>query len=162
MHHREQEPEMNELLEMEAVKALKYRYFRALDCTLWDELESCFSETAVCSYSGGKYAFEGRQKIMGFLSSALTNQVISMHHGHHPEIEITGPHTATGVWYLEDKVINLDNNTTLMGTGIYEDTYAKEDGHWVFTYTGYERIFEEVFKRDEIPSLALTANRFAP
>jgi hypothetical protein len=152
---------LQELLEIEAIKKLKYKYFRALDCKLWDELTECFAADAVCSYDGGKYAFEGREKIMEFLSKALTARVISMHHGHHPEIELLGDDTASGVWYLEDKVISLDNNTTLMGTGIYRDEYVKEAGGWRFKYTGYDRIFEEIFDRKDLPTIQLTSNRFA-
>ncbi|MBI0293347.1 nuclear transport factor 2 family protein [Streptomyces sp. PRKS01-29] len=32
----------------------------------------------------------------------LTGAAPSVHHGHMPEIEITGPDTASGIWAMED------------------------------------------------------------
>jgi hypothetical protein len=41
--------------------------------------------------------------------------MITLHQGHHPEIELTSPTTATGTRYLEDQVIDAKRNTTLRG-----------------------------------------------
>jgi len=154
---------MDDLREIEAIKRLKYRYFRCLDSKCWSELADCFAEDAVASYDGGKYAFEGREKIMGFLEGALGRPTaLTMHHGHHPEIELTSPTTATGIWYLEDQVIDAERNTMLRGTAFYRDEYVKQDGTWRLQSTGYERVFEEVQDRSETPSLRITKNRFVP
>ena len=48
------------MLELEAIKRLKYRYIRCLDQKLWDELEECFIPDAVASYGGGAWSFDGR------------------------------------------------------------------------------------------------------
>jgi hypothetical protein len=145
------------LVEIEAIKQLKYRYFRCLDSKRWAELAECFTADATSSYDGGKYAFQGRDQIIGFLERALgTPSMITMHHGHHPEIELTSPITATGVWYLEDLVIDARRNTTLRGAAFYHDAYRKQGGAWKLQSTGYTRTFEEVQDRSETPSLKLT------
>ncbi len=152
---------MLDLQEIEAIKQLKYRYFRFLDCKRWDELADCFAEDAVCSYDGGRYSAKGRVAVMEFLRGALGHpRIISLHQAHHPEIDITGPSTATGIWYLEDYVINLWEespqmapNSSLRGAGFYEDEYIKLEGVWKFQSTGYERTFEERQDRGENPSL---------
>jgi len=41
---------MVDLQELEAIKRLKYKYFRCIDEKLWDEMRSCFIEDATCSY----------------------------------------------------------------------------------------------------------------
>ena len=60
-----------ELREIEAIKRLKYRYWRHLDMKQWDELATCFITDASVSYGGGKYAFHGVDSIMNFLRTSL-------------------------------------------------------------------------------------------
>src|SRR5215831_2048326 len=59
------------LEDIEALKQLKYRYWRHLDLKQWDELARCFADDATVCYSSGKYEFAGVTAIMGFLSTAL-------------------------------------------------------------------------------------------
>jgi SnoaL-like domain len=149
------------LIEIEAIKQLKYKYFRCLDSKRWAELAECFAPDATSSYDGGKYSFQGRDQILGFLERALGRPtMITLHQGHHPEIEITGPTTATGIWYLEDQVIDAKRNTTLRGAAFYHDTYTKIGEAWKLQSTGYTRTFEEVQDRAETPSLKLTKTLF--
>ncbi|HXC51129.1 MAG TPA: nuclear transport factor 2 family protein [Candidatus Limnocylindrales bacterium] len=131
--------------DLEAIRQLKYRYFRALDCKDWDALASTLAEDATTSYDNGRYAFEGRAAILEFLRGALGSpNMISMHHGHHPEIELTGDSSARGTWYLEDMVIFREANTVLRGAAFYSDEYVRIDGEWKIRSTGYERTFEEI------------------
>ena len=69
-----------------------------------------------------------------------------MHTGHHPEITVQGE-TATGLWYLQDIFINLEDNTTVMGSALYTDKYARINGDWRITHTAYERLWEEIHPR---------------
>ncbi len=134
--------------DLEAIRQLKYRYFRALDCKDWDALGNTLAEDATTSYDDGRYAFEGRAAILEFLRGALGSpNMISMHHGHHPEIEITGDGSARGTWYLEDMVIFREANTVLRGAAFYHDEYVRIDGEWKIRSTGYERTFEEIEQR---------------
>ena len=153
---------MNDLHEIEAIKRLKYRYFRCLDLKRWDELTECFVEDATSAYGDGKFAFDSRKGIMQFLVDALGRPtIITAHHGHHPEIDLTGPTTAAGIWALEDTVIDVQHGVTIRGAGFYSDAYVKVHGAWKLKSTGYQRTFEEIERRADTPSLQLTANRFA-
>ena len=144
------------LLDIEAIKQLKARYMRAVDTKDFELLASTFAEDARSVYSGGKYAFEGRDQIMKFLEGSLGDtRIASQHQAHTPEIEITSETTAVGKWYLEDWVINESDGTehmaggsVLHGTGIYSDEYRKGDGEWKIALTGYERIYEDFTPRD--------------
>ncbi len=152
---------MADLAEIEAIKRLKYKYFRCVDCKLWDELAECLTEDATTSYSGGKYSFQGRDEIIQFLQKGLgRHSMLTMHHGHHPEIEFTSETTAKGIWALQDYVIDLKRNTTLFGAAFYHDEYAKVNGEWKIKFTGYDRTFEEVSDRGDIKSLRLTQQMF--
>jgi hypothetical protein len=135
--------------DLEAIRQLKYRYFRTLDCKDWDALAETLAEDATTSYDSGRYAYTGRAAILEFLRGALgSKRMISMHHGHHPEIELTGEGTARGTWYLEDKVYFLDANTVLRGAAFYTDEYVKVGGEWKIASTGYERTYEEIENRE--------------
>ena len=80
---------VKKLEEIEAIKQLKYRYMRCIDQKLWEEMESCFTPDATSSYSGGKYAFDGRDAIMKFLTESMARPTfLSSHRVHHPEIEL--------------------------------------------------------------------------
>lgn len=153
---------MSDWEDLEAIKRLKYKYLRCLDQKRWAELAECFSEDATSAYSGGKFSFEGRDAIMGFLEKAMgADSFLSSHTVHHPEIKFTSPTTATGTWALTDVVIETKANITIRGSAFYRDEYVKLDGAWKIRSTGYERIYEETLSRADLPSLKLTANRWA-
>ena len=152
---------MDQATEIESIRQLKYRYFRYLDSKLWDPLKELFVPEAVSSYAGGRYAFEGRDAILEFLIDSLGPTMITMHHGHHPEIQLTSESVATGIWALEDLVIDTANELTIRGAAYYQDEYVKSNGEWKIRSTGYERLFEEMESRKDRPGLRLTANRWA-
>ena len=154
--------EIQRLAEIEAIKQLKYRYFRFLDLKQWDDLAELLAGDATAAYSGGKYSFEGRAAIMGFLRGALgRHSMLTAHHGHHPEIELTSETTATGIWALWDTVIDTEHGFVIRGAAFYRDEYEKIDGAWRFRSTGYERTYEEMETRAADGPVRLTENRFA-
>ena len=134
---------VRELLEIEAIRQLKYRYQRTADLHDWDGLGACFAEDAVCTYGDGEYTFEGRDQIIAFLRSLMDrNGFVSSHHVHHPEITLTSDTTATGIWALADQVIDLDKDFVYQGAAYYHDEYVKHDGSWTISHTGYQRVWE--------------------
>jgi hypothetical protein len=149
--------------DIEAIKRLKYRYWRHLDMKQWDELTTCFVEDASVSYGEGKYSFDGVAAIMGFLRDALSVErgAITIHHGHHPEIELTSATTATGTWALYNYMFNLQQNRGVRIGSFYHDDYVKVGGQWKFQRIGYTYVFHEEWKRDDVPSLHLIVPREA-
>lgn len=151
--------ELRDLLEIEAIKRVKYAYLRCIDQKLWSEIRDLFTEDAVASYSGGKYHFEGRDEIVGFLERNMGAPTFhSSHRVHHPEIDLTGPDTAVGTWAMDDVVVMTDWNVTVRGAAFYTDEYRKVDGRWKIARTGYKRTYEEMQSRAEVPGLTLTAS----
>lgn len=150
---------VDDLLDLEAIKRVKYAYLRCLDQKRWDELAGLFTEDAVASYSGGKYTYEGRDEIVAFLVRNMGAETMhSSHRCHHPEIDLTGPDTATGVWALEDVVVMTDWELTVRGAAFYTDDYRKVDGRWLIERTGYKRTYEEIQPRGNVEGLKLTAS----
>ena len=153
---------MVDLQEIEAIKRLKYTYCRCLDEKRWDEMAQCLTEDATAAYSDGHYSFTGRDAIMQFLRDALDgHHMITSHRVHQPEIDLTSATTATGIWALDDIVIETKANIVIRGSAFYRDEYAKVDGQWKIKHTGYQRIYEEMLSRSDTPSWQLTANRWA-
>ena len=151
--------DLAEFFEIEAIKQLKYRYMRCVDMKLWDEMATTFIPEASCSYSAGHYHYEGRDAIIAWLKKGMDRDAFhSSHSVHHPEITLTGPETATGIWALEDIVIDTDHDIQISGAAFYHDRYVKRDGEWLIEHTGYERVFEQMESRSDRPSLTLTAS----
>jgi len=139
---------MQELREIEAIKALKYKYMRCIDRKLWDEMRECFTSDATTAYSGGKYAFEGIEAIMKFMVESMDRgSFLSSHRVGHPEIALVSETEATGTWALDDLVIDTKHEITIQGAAFYHDRYVKQDGAWKIRHTGYERTFEQMGSR---------------
>jgi bile-acid 7alpha-dehydratase len=151
------ERRISALEDVEAIKRLKYRYWRHLDLKQWDDLATCFAKDASVSYGGGKYAFQGVDAIMGFLRTSLGRDTgsVTIHHGHHPEIDLTSATTARGSWALYNYMFNEQQNRGIRIGAYYHDDYVKVGGEWKFQHIGYTTLFHEEWKRDDIPSLQL-------
>ena len=140
-----------DLVEIESIKAVKYRYLRGVDLRDPEVIASTLTEDATAAYASGKLSFEGRDAIVSFIIGSMPKaELLSAHRVHHPEIELTGPDTATARWALDDTVILLNANLTLRGAAYYEDEMVKQDGEWLIRRTGYRRIYEETSSRDGV------------
>ncbi|MBI3785461.1 MAG: nuclear transport factor 2 family protein [Deltaproteobacteria bacterium] len=143
--------------ERTAIEHLKYAYWRHLDLKQWEPLRALFAADATVNYSSGKYEFRGIDAIMKFLTESLSRDrgAMTIHHGHHPEIEITGPTKAKGTWALYNYMYNVKQNRAIRIGAYYHDDYVKLDGAWKFQHIGYQNIFHEEWKRDDLPSINL-------
>ena len=144
---------------LEQIKRVKYRYMRCLDQKRWDEIRECFTADATAAYSGGKYAYDGVEAIVGFLERSMgADTFLSCHRVSHPEIELTSETTATGTWALEDTVIETQWGITIRGAAFYTDRYVKTADGWKIEHTGYKRTYEEISPRASVEGLRLTAS----
>jgi hypothetical protein len=154
-----------DLVTLEEIKRVKYRYLRCVDQKRWDELSDTFAPDATASYGtpalGEHLSFTGRDAIMGFLRERLGNGIITVHFASQPEIDIDGD-TAVGTWAFEDTIIVPEYRVLIRGAAFYEDRYRRcDDGGWRIQHTGYERTYEATLSLDDVPSFRLTANRWA-
>lgn len=140
-----------DLVDIEAIKAIKYRYIRGVDLRDGDLIGSTLTEDASAAYSAGKLSFQGREAIVSFIITSMpAGDFLTAHRVHHPEIVLTGSDTATARWALDDTVIIRSANLTLRGAAYYEDELVKRDGEWRIKHTGYRRLFEETTTRDGV------------
>ena len=145
-----------DLVEIEHIHQLKYRYVRFIDQKRWDDLAGLFLDDATSSYGGGAVNLAGRPAIMDFLTGTMADEtMLTSHKVHQPEITLDGDR-AEGVWALDDVVILAEANMTVRGSSFYEDRYVKVDGEWRIAHTGYRRVYEEIEPRS--PDVKLTAS----
>jgi len=113
----------------EAILQLKARYFRAMDTKDWSGLRSVFADDVVMdTTASGGGVITGAEQFLAFLREAI-GDVITVHHGHTPEIELTSPTTATGIWAMED-MLRWPDGSQMHGFGHYHESYEKLDGDW--------------------------------
>jgi hypothetical protein len=151
-----------DLVEIELIKQLKYKYLRVLDQHEFDEMRSVLTDDVVARYSDGKYSFDGVEAVIDFLKESMgSEKFLSSHAVHHPEITLHGDGTASGIWKLEDNVIVGDHDINIYGAAFYYDDYVKTDAGWRIKSTGYRRIYEEMYPRSGITGLNLVADWFS-
>lgn len=151
--------DLSDLIALEELRRLKYRYLRALDLKLWDEFADTLAPDATARY-GDRLSFTGRDEIVDYLSQTVGPDIITVHHCHHPELEVDGDR-ATGRWALDDTVIITRHQAVLRGAAFYQDEYVRQDGDWRIQHTGYVRTYESMVSLQDLPSYHLTANRWA-
>ena len=115
--------------DIESIKQLKARYFRVMDTKDWDAMRALFADDVVMdtTESGGS-VLRGGDACIAFLKETI-GDVVTVHHGHTPEIEPTSATTATGIWAMED-MLRWPNGSELHGYGHYHETYEKVAGTW--------------------------------
>lgn len=128
-----------------AIEEVKYRYLRALDTRHWDDFADTMTEDVVVDYGsdghGGRLQYDNRDEVVAYMRKNMGPNVFSEHHVGHPEIEIDGDE-ATGVWYLQDRVLMPEFDFLLFGAAIYRDRYRRTDAGWKICETGYHRTYE--------------------
>ncbi|ROS04595.1 SnoaL-like protein [Sinobacterium caligoides] len=141
---------MLDLEAIELIKQLKSRYFRFLDTGDLAGLQTVFTADGGIHYRSPSYEYckNGWNELEAFFSDSFSKTKFGMHTGHHPEITVTGD-TATGIWYLRDTFVSLDDGITFDGSAIYHDVYVKEGGVWKIMKSSYDRLFEQITKRND-------------
>src|SRR6187549_126110 len=103
--------------DIEDIKAVKYRYLRALDTKQWGEFADTMTEDIVGDYGGSlgeEHHFTDRDSLVAFMRTSLPANVISEHRVTHPEITVDEDE-ATATWYLQDRVIVAEFDFMLIG-----------------------------------------------
>jgi hypothetical protein len=137
------------LLAIEEIKQLKARFFRHLDTKDWVGYASVYAPDAILDVSGegveGIGVIEGAQAIADFVHSQV-GRVVTVHHGHTPEIEIISDTTAVGTWAMEDVLRWPEGEAIrgLHGYGHYHEAYVRIDGRWHIQSSTLSRLRTDV------------------
>ncbi len=126
-----------------ALVTLKARYCRFLDSKDWDGYVGLFTDDFVLDTSpAGGLRIEGKAAAVAYVRSSITQDTITTHHVHNPEIEISGD-TATAIWAMQDRNI-WPNGRQLLGFGHYHERYVKQDGAWRISESQLTRLNVEM------------------
>lgn len=140
------EVSVKRLLDIEAIRALKYRYAQLCDDGYpADELAELFTADAVWHGDPlGKY--EGREAIRAFFAATPEMLLFAAHYLTNPVIEVAGD-TATGSWYLWEPLVARRTSQAYWLMARYADVYRREADGWKFasmtllvkSFTPYEQ-----------------------
>ena len=121
--------QLRDVRDVEEIKALKARYCRLVDTQDWDAwLETCFTDDVQLVL--GKHVVEGHDGVREMIRNVLDGGT-TVHHVHGPEITLTGPDTATGIWAMDDLVhLVIPRERRFHGHGHYHDTYVRTPAGW--------------------------------
>ena len=97
---------------IEDIKALFAKRIRTMDTKDWAQYDTCHAADATVDSFGtlpeehkpaGAVA-RGKDKILDMIRKVVdgTVKLTTVHHAHTPEIELTSPTTARGIWAMED------------------------------------------------------------
>ncbi len=138
---------LEDLLAIEEIKQLKARYCRFVDTKQWDRLAGLFAPEARLDAFGSVGDGGTPQAFVAGISVRLAD-VISIHHCHNPEIKLTGPDTARGIWPMIDYLefaegsgpAEAPGSRGFMGYGHYEEDYRRTSDGWQFAYMRLTRM----------------------
>ena len=140
--------EIERLTAIEDIKRLCAQRLRAMDQKDWSAYDTLHTPRAVLksfgdgqanllslSQDGGQPTAVGKDAILKAIQTLLDGptKVTTVHHAHTPEIDVTSPTTATGIWAMEDWLWWTEGEAEhhLHGYGHYHETYEKIDGRWM-------------------------------
>ena len=125
-----------------------------MDTKRWEDWGLVFTTAAVMEVPEADMVVNGRDEIVAAVSGALEG-VRTVHHGHMPEIQITGSDTGSGTWAMFDYVEWPEQEGArvgLQGYGHYHETYAREEGQWRIASTRLERLRVDPLGRPPQPA----------
>ncbi|MEU4098812.1 nuclear transport factor 2 family protein [Streptomyces sp. NPDC026673] len=144
---------LQRLLDIEEIKKLKARYFRFHDTKKWDDFVKVFSSDVQIEIDGTVLTDAAE---MVRAASAWVGDAETVHRGFMPEIEITGPDTATGTWSMADYLVWPKKEGSLpqgmRGYGYYHEEYRKVEGEWVISRLKIQRLRVE-FLEGGVPAV---------
>jgi hypothetical protein len=157
------EAQVRALEDVSAIKALKYRYLSACDRKDPESVRDCLDpDGAVVAYEGFP-PFANRDDFVEiYRQMGCRPNIIDMHHGHNPQIVLTGPDSATGTWDLYFNTIDTDAGTVLQMACVYSDVYRRAGGRWWISETRTRRTSFLMQRRQEDGTLGVMVMGEAP
>lgn len=142
-------PEINTLIDREAIRTLRMLYAHHLDSNNIAALDEVFSADATVEVTVGK--MEGIDAIRKGLEEAFV-LFDRDHQGSYPFmhvianhwVNLTGHDTAEGTCYLIDfETAKKPDPNPLLLLGLYSDQYRRIDGQWRITKTRLEVVWPD-------------------
>ena len=125
---------------LEAIKALNARYWYACDQKDVEAVRDCFLDGPVEIHYDGPVGLvhhrDGLYEV--FKDIACQSQIVEMHHGGPPNIEVTSSDAASARWGLVYHLMNTELQTVSVVGGYYDDEYRYLEGRWWISKARFE------------------------
>ena len=146
--------DLDELVAIEAIRRVKARYFRGVDRGDAELVRGILAEDCVLDYRGCCTDPRSGRDFLPAMNVVLRGSaawsaegfakagIVSVHHGHDCEIELSGATTASGIWSMTDRLFMPGGApfSQMIGYGYYHETYEKTGGAWKIKTLRIERI----------------------
>jgi hypothetical protein len=148
---------------IEAIKALKARYFFACDNKRPAEVRDCFADGEVDLRYGRIGDFSSADDMVAVFSElACQDHIVEMHHAQNPQITVQSATDATATWGLYYFMIDTRQRTATQLGGYYEDAYRCINGEWKMTASAFHQTSMQLMDLAEGVAKVLFAGRQAP
>jgi len=141
------EKECRRLSDIESIRQMRYRYWRAIRDVDLDTLLALFSENPCADFGlGEQMVAVGKGAVEKLYKATVGTWKPQGQYprGFVPEIEVTSDKTAKGTWMVEAQVLDREKKLVTNVGCLYDEEYVKEDGQWKisrlktsFTYNQY-------------------------
>lgn len=117
---------------IEAIKQLKARYWNACDRKDVEAVRACFADGAITiDYDGPAGVLAHRDGLRDVFRDVATKpEIVEIHHGGAPIVEMIDEDHARGTWSLVYHLMDTGKGTVNHVGGYYEDEYVRRDGEW--------------------------------
>jgi len=141
------ENECRRLSDIESIRQMRYRYWRAIRDVDLDALLVLFSKNPCADFGlGEQMVAVGKEAVEKLYKTTVGTWKPQGQYprGFVPEIEVTSDKTARGTWMVEAQVLDREKRLVTNVGCLYDEEYVKEDGQWKirrlktnFTYNQY-------------------------
>lgn len=130
--------DLERMIALEDIFRLKGRRDRALDTKDWETYISLHVPEHISENEGEQPRRGARENAEGV--ARILEGILTVHHGHTPEIGFESPTSARGIWGMEDLLFDAQSKRLLLhGFGFYHERYEKRDGQWLFSWRQLRR-----------------------
>lgn len=130
------EARLSVLEDADAIRSLKARYFACCDMKDPQGMRECFAPGPVRIDYGAIGVFDDREALVAvFEQLGCHPQIVEMHHGVNPQIEVLDACHARGTWGLHYQMLDTREHAFTQLGAYYEDAYRKIDGQWKIAAT---------------------------
>jgi len=142
------EEECRRLSDIEAIRQLRYKYWRCIHKNQWDELMDCYADDAVVDFGYG-LQMEGKTVLADFYKGSMTSAFSLVDpQGHNPEIEVLSSTTARGFWQLDNTMVEAQTSKAVRVGASYDEEYVKRNGEWKISVQKVNHIYRQVIEME--------------
>ncbi len=142
------EDECRRLSDIEAIRQLRYKYWRCIHKNQWDELMDCYADDAVVDFGYG-LQMEDKTVLADFYKGSMTSAFSLVDpQGHNPEIEMLSSTTARGFWQLDNTMVEAHTNKAVRVGASYDEEYVKRNGEWKILFQKVNHIYRQLVEME--------------